>query len=346
MKLRSKLLIAASLLAVPCAGAAKPHPAPPAAAKPAAQVNLLQGLEFYQVDAPHSEVGFVVPWMGVSHVRGSFQEFSGTLAFDPQDVTRSSITIVIKAASINTGFAMRDKDLRGAEFFDVEHHPSIVFRSTAVEKTADGFVLHGTLDIRGNVHEVAIPFTYNGRIQDVSGDWRVGFEGHLTVERKAFGIVGPPRFNAMTTLNKLVIGEQVDVPLALEGWRQSPKDTLPSHVADSLYREVVAHGVPAVAKQWRAARVGTPDSLLRVDEGAINGVGWQLLAHQRDTDALALFGLEIEAWPQSAFGQVGLAQTYATQGRREPALAACDRALALNPGATRASEIRRRLTSS
>lgn len=84
----------------------------------AAQVNTARQ---YPIDANHSTVGFSVSIMdGLSKVSGKFTDFTVALTNDEKDITKSSVNVVIKAASINTGIAARDNHLRSADFFDVE----------------------------------------------------------------------------------------------------------------------------------------------------------------------------------------------------------------------------------
>jgi len=75
----------------------------------------------------------------------------------------------------------------------------------------------------------------------------------------------------------------------------------------------------------------------------LNSIGYHLLRNDRPQDALAMFQLELEAHVNSAFARVGMGQTYAELGERDLAIENCEKALALNPGATRATEILRRL---
>ena len=75
----------------------------------------------YVADTAHSNVGFSMPILGgLSQVRGKFSEFTVEIVYDDQDVTKSTVNAVIKAASIDTGIEGRDKHLRNADFFDVE----------------------------------------------------------------------------------------------------------------------------------------------------------------------------------------------------------------------------------
>ena len=69
-----------------------------------------------KIDPAHSVIGFAVPFMGLSKTEGRFDEFAGTLMFDEADPTRSSVSVVIKAASLDTNSEARDKDLQSDAF--------------------------------------------------------------------------------------------------------------------------------------------------------------------------------------------------------------------------------------
>jgi polyisoprenoid-binding protein YceI len=108
----------------------------------AAQVNTLRQ---YPIDANHSTVRFSVSIMGgLSRVNGKFTEFAVTLMNDDKDITKSSVSVVIKAASINTGITARDNDLRSAGFFDVEKYPEITFQNKHIEKKGKQLLAIGT----------------------------------------------------------------------------------------------------------------------------------------------------------------------------------------------------------
>src|SRR5438094_2249282 len=85
----------------------------------------------WKIDPVHSEVGFTVRHMMVSKVRGRFNAYSGEIvtAADPLD---SSVTTEIVLDSITTGSEQRDAHIRSADFFDVEAHPTMTYRSTGV----------------------------------------------------------------------------------------------------------------------------------------------------------------------------------------------------------------------
>src|SRR5262245_12469491 len=117
----------------------------------------------YAIDNNHSTVGFSVPiFGGLSQVTGKFTDFAITLNNDEKDTTKSSVNVVIKATSINTGIEGRDRHLRNPDFFDVEKFPEITFQSQRIEKKGKQFIAHGPLTMHGVTKEIALPFTING----------------------------------------------------------------------------------------------------------------------------------------------------------------------------------------
>jgi polyisoprenoid-binding protein YceI len=333
------LLLAAALAAAPAAVSAARTPKASKVAPPAK--SLLEGLELFQVSPAHSPIEFSIGWMGLSKVRGAFADFAGTLALDRADLTRSSVTLVIRTKSLTTFNERRDKDLKSADWFDVDKFPTAVFTSREIVKQGEGYVMRGSLALHGVTKDIEIPFTFNGRLKDMTGDDRAGFEGHTALNRKDYGIVGPARYNALLELGKAMVGDDVDLALAVEAIHPTPKDTLQDRAADSLWRAIVARGAAPVAKDYRALRSATADSLMPVNEPRLNAVGYQLVDRGQPLDGLEVFKLQADAFPQSASGLVGMAYAYATLGDRENAAANGDKAVAMNPSATRALEILR-----
>jgi polyisoprenoid-binding protein YceI len=87
------------------------------------------------VDKSHSEAGFQVRHM-MAKVRGRFNDFAGTIVADPARPEAATVEFTLKAASIDTANENRDKDLRSANFFDVEKFPEITFKSSTIKATA------------------------------------------------------------------------------------------------------------------------------------------------------------------------------------------------------------------
>ena len=90
----------------------------------------------YNFDKNHSAIGFEVKHMGLIHVPGYFKDFTGSVNYNADDVTKSSVEFSAKTASVDTRVVRRDNHLRSPDFFDAEKHPELSFKSTKVEKAA------------------------------------------------------------------------------------------------------------------------------------------------------------------------------------------------------------------
>jgi polyisoprenoid-binding protein YceI len=168
--------------------------------------------ETFAIDAAHSEVGFQIRHF-VSQTRGRFNEFSGTVDMDPKNLPASSVDFKIKAASIDTNQADRDKHLRSPEFFDVEKFPEITFKSKSIKATGkDTYDVTGTLTMHGVSKDITLPVTYLGQVKDPRGNIHAGFSTGITLNRKDYGIV----WNQALDGGGVVLGEDVKINIDLE----------------------------------------------------------------------------------------------------------------------------------
>ena len=126
----------------------------------------------WNVDPQRSEIGFAVRDMwGLRTVRGVFRAYDGSLHTRAGELT-------IEAASLDTGDARRDRHLRSPAFFDVEHHPRIVFSATAVTETITGELTIGSARV-----PLEIPVDVEHTADDT-----VRVEASTTVSRKSAGL--------------------------------------------------------------------------------------------------------------------------------------------------------------
>ena len=165
----------------------------------------------YPIDNNHSTIGFSVPIMdGLSAVNGKFTDFTVTLTNDEKDITKSSVSVVIKAASINTGITARDNHLRTADFFDVAAYPEITFQSKRIEKKGKQLIAVGTFTMHGVSKEIALPFTITGVSKDsTKKKMNLGYAARITLNRRDFGVnwrhPSVPNF----------VGDNVDIEIKL-----------------------------------------------------------------------------------------------------------------------------------
>lgn len=175
----------------------------------------------YNVDRAHSEVLFSVRHMGVARVTGRFNDFTGTITGDPAKPDASAVEFTIKATSIDTNDAGRDKHLRSADFFDVEKFPEITFKSSKiVAKGQNQYDVTGTLTMHGVAKEVTLPVTMAGPVKDPRGKEKIGFETTTKLNRKDYGI----SWNAALDAGGVVVSDEVQVSVNLETAKAKPAE--------------------------------------------------------------------------------------------------------------------------
>jgi polyisoprenoid-binding protein YceI len=170
----------------------------------------------YTIDATHSRVGFVARHAMVTKVRGSFNEFAGTGAFDADNPAATHLELTIQAASIDTRNGDRDAHLRSNDFFDMDSYTEIRFVSTAVEQTGDDeFQVTGDLTIKGVTKPVTIDFEYTGTAVDPYGNTRIGLDGKTIVNRKDWGV----SWNAALEAGGVLVSEKVTLEFEVSAIR-------------------------------------------------------------------------------------------------------------------------------
>jgi polyisoprenoid-binding protein YceI len=167
------------------------------------------------IDPAHSTIGFTVRHMMVSKVRGTFADFTADIVTG-DDPLQSSVSATVQMASIDTGDDGRDQHLRTNDFFDVENHPTMTFRSTKVEPAHGDHRLHGDLTIRGVTRPVVFDLELGGVAKDPWGNTRTGFTATGSINRKDFGI----NFNAPLETGGVIVGDKVTIELDIEATLQ------------------------------------------------------------------------------------------------------------------------------
>jgi len=121
----------------------------------------------YQIDPAASRVEFAIGlrlfFVKGSTVTGRFADVAGTITLDEQDPGTARATVTIGAASVDTRNERRDTHLRTADFFHVDQHPTLTFRSRRVEPVdpaAGRYRVVGDLTLHGVTREVTLEAHY------------------------------------------------------------------------------------------------------------------------------------------------------------------------------------------
>jgi polyisoprenoid-binding protein YceI len=168
----------------------------------------------WKIDPQHSSAQFSVKHLAISTVRGAFSKLSGTVVFDDQDITKSSVSVTIDVNTVDTREPDRDNDLRSDRFFDVAHYPTMTFKSKKVEQVAPGKLkVTGDLTIRGTTKEVVLDVDGpTAPMKDPWGNMRVAVNGTTKINRQDFGV----KWNAKLDNGGVVVGDDVNIVIDAE----------------------------------------------------------------------------------------------------------------------------------
>jgi polyisoprenoid-binding protein YceI len=154
--------------------------------------------------------------MMLSNVRGEFTKLSGTVKVDSDNPANSSIDATIDTTSINTRDNQRDTHLKSADFLDVEHFPTISFRSRQIQLQQDGAKVTGDLTIHGVTREITLDVEGpTSEIKDPWGKQRVGASATAKLSRKDFGLT----WNAALETGGVMVGDEVKITIDVEAVR-------------------------------------------------------------------------------------------------------------------------------
>ncbi|MGP1253669.1 MAG: YceI family protein [Kiloniellales bacterium] len=171
--------------------------------------------ETFAFDRGHTDIVFRIDHLGFSDTIGRFNDADGIIVLDETNPENSRVEVTIQTASLDTNHEERDTHLRGADFFNVEAHPTITFVSTSVERTGDETArVTGDLTILGVTQTVVLETTLNALmphpIPSYEGVMTAGFSSIATISRSDFGM----------TAFVPAVGDEVSIILEIEAFQQ------------------------------------------------------------------------------------------------------------------------------
>jgi polyisoprenoid-binding protein YceI len=148
----------------------------------------LPGANSFAIDPVHTFVRFSAQHKVVGRVIGRFDRSTGTITVAEKrgDCTAD---VAIEAASLSTQNPIRDEDVRGKDFLDVANHPNLEYHGRGIRPVGMGWVMDGTLTIRGIAKPVPLSFEFRGLAPPEAGKpARVAFHASAVVKRADFGM--------------------------------------------------------------------------------------------------------------------------------------------------------------
>lgn len=165
----------------------------------------------WKLDPVHSELSFTVRHLKVTKVRGTFDSFDVTIV-TAEDPAQSTVEAVVDVASVNTKQEYRDNHLRSSDFFLVEQHPQMIFRSTGFDVDGDDFTLTGDLTLRGVTQPVTITGELGGVVTTDDGTVKAGASASAKINRHDFGV----SWNSALEAGGMTLGDDVTIAMELQ----------------------------------------------------------------------------------------------------------------------------------
>lgn len=157
----------------------------------------------YMIDDPNSQVEAQVRFLGLAHKTARFPDMKGTLRFSIGNYEAIDMVADIDARTLTTGDS-ETKRLRGRQFFDVEHHPTVRFVGERMQLTGDRTAtVTGRITARGVTRPVTLTVAFSMPPFETTGNEALGIVGTTTIDRRQFGMTAFP----------LVVGNQVKVTI-------------------------------------------------------------------------------------------------------------------------------------
>jgi polyisoprenoid-binding protein YceI len=144
----------------------------------------------YKLDPNHTMVLFSWSHFGFSNPVADIGIGEGTLVFDQQNPSKSSVDVTMPLSNLDTHVAALDKHLKEPDFFDADKYPTITFKSTSVQSLGGKhYKVTGDLTVHGVTKPVVLNATLNGAgTHPMTGQPTVGFNATGTLKRSDFGL--------------------------------------------------------------------------------------------------------------------------------------------------------------
>ncbi|MCB1562572.1 MAG: polyisoprenoid-binding protein [Alphaproteobacteria bacterium] len=168
-------------------------------------------IETYSFDKAHTQILFFVNHLGFSNSQGEFLDFDGTFTFDRGEPEKSSVDVTIQTNSIDMDDEKWDTHMKSADFFNVEHFPTMHFKSTSIVLTGED-----TADITGDMTILGVtkPVTLSTKLNKAGphpfgSKYMAGLSASAHIKRSDFGMnYGLP-----------MVGDDVEIRIEVEGVR-------------------------------------------------------------------------------------------------------------------------------
>ena len=160
-------------------------------------------LRRYVVDDDSSGVDAKVAFLGIASKTARFPDMKGALSLDINNYEQVSMTVDVDARTLTTGDS-ETKRLRGKQFFDVEHYPTVRFVAQKMELTSErGGVVTGLMTAKGVTRPVKLAIGFSKVPWEAAPNEALTIVGTTSIDRRQFNMGAFP----------ILIGNQVKITI-------------------------------------------------------------------------------------------------------------------------------------
>lgn len=139
-----------------------------------------------------------------------FKDISGTVNFDNEDPSKSSVELSVPVESIDSRNPKRDQHLKSPDFFNAAQFPTLSFKSTKVEANGESYRITGDFSLHGVTQPITIDFKRGKDGKGMNGEVIVGGETRFTIKRSDYGM----------DFMQGALGDEVHIVLSIEAVKQ------------------------------------------------------------------------------------------------------------------------------
>lgn len=178
--------------------------------------------ETWEIDRNHTSVSFDIGHYGISKVRGLMNVDNGSIKANPDDISKTEISVTLDVKSLTTNVTARDNHVKSDDFLSAEKFPTITFKSTAVreDKAKQKVFIDGDLTIKGITKKITLTANpLSEEVRDPRNQEKIvrAMIATTTINRYDFGIeYGKDKKNAVNKLVDGGIGQEIVITISSE----------------------------------------------------------------------------------------------------------------------------------
>ncbi len=166
----------------------------------------------YKIDPGHTAITTKVMRFGVVNVVGRFNRVSGSITYNPNDLSTTKGEIFITTDSYTANNVDGEAAVKGPGFLDVANFPEMKFSVAKLTKAGNGFMVEGSLILHGVTKTIIFPASINGPLIDLpTGKQSIGISGALVVNRQDYGL----KMARKTPDGRELVGSEVAIEINL-----------------------------------------------------------------------------------------------------------------------------------